>query len=192
MTPGGQGESRPAPGTNILVLAPSLSDVKRDQCAHMLVGDGSTTLDVLRITYSGRPAELVDEWRDRHGALPDRMGIVNVGDQAGIAGGTDADLPDSVVVTTANPNDITGLGMRLNNYLNDLSSDRQLVVCFDSLTELLQFTDVQAAFKFLHMFTGQLRDADAVAHFHLDPNALEQRTVNRLKPVFDDAISAGE
>jgi len=193
MTPSdGASGSRPAPGTNVLVLAPSLSDAKRTQCGHLLAGDGSTPLDVLRITYSGTPAELVDEWRERHGELPDRMGIVNVGDQAGIAASHDADLPGGVVVTTANPNDITGLGMRLNNYLNDLDPDRRLVVCFDSLTELLQFTDVKAAFKFLHMFTGQLRDADAVGHFHLDPNALDDQTVNRLKPVFDDAVRAGE
>jgi hypothetical protein len=42
------------------------------------------------------------------------------------------------------------------------------------------------------MFTGQLRDADAVGHFHLDPNVLDDQTVNRLKPVFDDAVRAGE
>jgi len=180
----------PAPGTNVLVLAPSLSEAKREQCTHLLGVAEPAELDVLRITYSDSPGELVESWRASSDQLPSRMGIVNVGDQAGIAADTSGDLPDGVVVTTANPNDITGLGMRLNNYLNDLQPDRQLVVCFDSLTELLQFTDVQAAFKFLHMFAGQLRDADAIGHFHLDPNALEDRTVNRLKPVFDEAVRA--
>ncbi|MBO4248781.1 hypothetical protein IL252_13235 [Halomicrobium sp. IBSBa] len=49
---------------------------------------------------------------------------------------------------------------------------------------------MQAAFKFLYMFTGQLRSVDAVAHFHLDPNAVDDQTVHRLKPVFDDAVRA--
>jgi hypothetical protein len=180
----------PRPGTNVLALAPSLSQAKHDQCAELLDCDAPEDLDVLRITYSGVPSELVEEWQTDHDRLPARLGIVNVGDQAGVTDDGSGDLPSGVVVTTANPNDITGLGMRLNNYLNDLNPDRQLVVCFDSLTELLQFTDVQAAFKFLHMFTGQLRDADAVAHFHLDPNALDDQAVNRLKPVFDDAVRA--
>jgi len=180
----------PAPGTNVLVLAPSLSSAKHEHCTTLQDVAPPSELDVLEVTYSDSPAERVEAWLDSHDELPARLGIVDVGDQAGVAGGGSEDLPDRVVVTTANPNDITGLGMRLNNYLNDLDPDRQLVVCFDSLTELLQFTDVQAAFKFLHMFAGQLRSADAIGHFHLDPNALDDQTVNRLKPVFDDAARA--
>ena len=38
------------------------------------------------------------------------------------------------------------------------------------------------------MFVGQLREVDAVGHFHLDPGAHEQRTISRLKPLFDDAV----
>ena len=180
----------PAPGTNVLVLAPSLGGAKAEHCTHLLDVAPPAELDVLQITYSDSPSERVEAWLADHDELPARLGIVDVGDQAGVAGGGGDDLPPEVVVTTANPNDITGLGMRLNNYLNDLDPDRQLVVCFDSLTELLQFTDVQAAFKFLHMFGGQLRSVDAVGHFHLDPNALDDQTVNRLKPVFDDAVRA--
>ena len=181
-------EPDPQPGTNTLVMAPSLSSAKQSTCLSLLEADKRQRLDVLRITYSASPAELVESWRETHGALPGRMGIVVVGDGAGLGRASDADLPDSVFVTTANPNDVTGLGMRLNNYLSDHESDTQLAVCFDSLTELLQFTDVQSAFKFLHMFTGQLREVDAVGHFHLDPGAHDEQTISRLKPAFDDAV----
>ena len=91
-------------------------------------------------------------------------------------------------LTSANPNDVTGLGMRLNNYLGDHDPDNQLVVCFDSLTQMLQFADVQSVFKFVHMFTGQLREVDAIGHFHMDPDAHDAQTVSRLKPAFNDAI----
>ncbi|WP_276272877.1 DUF7504 family protein [Haloarcula litorea] len=181
-------DARFQPGTNVLVTAPSLSSEKRTTCHDLLDAGPAGSLDVLRVTYSGRPAELVAEWRERHGSLPGRMGIVVVGDQAGMASDGETDLPESVFVTTANPNDITGLGMRLNNYLSDRESDRQLVACFDSLTELLQFADIQSAFKFLHMFAGQLREVDAVGHFHIDPAAHDRQTLSRLKPLFDDAV----
>jgi hypothetical protein len=179
--------ARPEPGTNVLVLAPSLSDEKAGTCQELLDGEPLAELDVLRITYSDAPEELVAEWRDHHGELPGRMGIIVVGDQPGGHGG-DAALPEDVFVTTANPNDITGLGMRLNNYLNDGEPDSQLVVCFDSITEMLQFAEMQPVFKFLHMFVGQLRDVDAIGHFHLDPGAHDNQTVSRLKPLFDDAV----
>ena len=177
----------PAPGTNVIVMAPSLSDEKRQACLDLQAGDGADYLDVLYITYSGAPGELVSQWRDHHGDLPARMGIVVVGDQPGHHSSGDS-IPDNVFATTANPNDITGLGMRLNNYLNDHDDGSQLVVCFDSMTEMLQFADLQPAFKFLHMFAGQLRDANAISHFHLDPGAHESQTISRLKPLFDDAI----
>ncbi|MFC7077248.1 DUF7504 family protein [Haloarcula halophila] len=178
----------PRPGTNVLVLAPSLGEAKRAACLNLLAPGDLDTLDVLRITYSSSPRELVDEWLADHEELPGRMGIIDVGDRAGVGSAGDTDLPEGVFVTDANPNDITGLGMRLNNYLNDVPEESQLVVCFDSLTELLQFADVQSAFKFLHMFTGQLRQVDAVGHFHLDPGAHDDQVISRLKPVFDDAI----
>lgn len=175
------------PGTNTLVMAPSLSGEKRSTCLSLLDAAPIERLDVLRVSYSSSPEELVEEWHDANGDLPGRLGIVVVGDTVGV-GQTDADLPENTFVTRANPNDITGLGMRLNNYLADLEPDTQLAVCFDSLTELLQFTDVQSAFKFLHMFANQLRDVDAVGHFHIDPGAHDDQTISRLKPVFDDAV----
>jgi len=177
----------PAPGTNVIVMAPSLSDEKRQTCLDLQGAAPPDRLDVLHVTYSNGPADLVDQWRAHHGDLPGRMGIVVVGDQPGQHPGGE-NVPENVFVTTANPNDITGLGMRLNNYLNDHDDDSQLVVCLDSMTEMLQFAELQPVFKFLHMFAGQLRDADAVAHFHLDPGAHDDQTISRLKPLFDDAV----
>ncbi|WP_277541919.1 DUF7504 family protein [Haloarcula laminariae] len=177
----------PPPGSNVIVMAPSLSDEKREICLDLQDAGPPERLDVLHVTYSDTPTELVSRWRDHHGGLPGRMGIVVVGDQPGGRSGDDG-VPKNVFVTTANPNDITGLGMRLNNYLNDHDDDSQLVACFDSMTEMLQFAELKPVFKFLHMFAGQLRDADAVSHFHLDPGAHDEQTISRLKPLFDDAV----
>jgi hypothetical protein len=181
------------PGTNVLVLADALGDAKGDACDDLLAVDAPERLDVLRITYSQEADEVVSEWRRAHGDLPARTGIVRVGDQASLTG-RDPDAADmeGVAVTTANPNDVTGLGMRLNNYLGDHDPDLQLVVCFDSLTQMLQFTDVQSAFKFVHMFTGQLREVDAIAHFHMDPSAHDPQTVSRLKPAFDEGLQVDD
>lgn len=177
------------PGTNVLVLAGTLSDAKHECCADLLGVAPPSRLNLLRVSYSRSADELVADWHECHDEPPARMGIVRVGDQASLTGrDPDAADLDHVAVTTANPNDMTGLGMQLNNYLGDHDPDAQLVVCFDSLTQTLQFADVQSVFKFVHMFTGQLREIGAIAHFHLDPNAHDPQTVSRLKPAFDEAI----
>lgn len=176
------------PGTNVLVQCPSLSSEKRETCHSLLGADSADDVDVLRVSYSASPAEFVEQWRADHDELPARTYVVDVGERAGL-GDDAAETPsDSVAVARANPNDITGLGMRLNTYLTERDADRPLVACFDSLTELLQFTDVQTAFKFLHMFAGQLRAVDAAGHFHLDPAAHDEQTIRRLQPLFDDAV----
>jgi len=178
-----------APGTNVLVLAGALSDAKGDHCRDLLSVDADR-LDVLRVSYSRGADELVEEWREAHGTLPARTGIVQVGDRASLTGrNPDATDVDQVAITSANPNDVTGLGMQLNNYLGDHDPDTQLVVCFDSLTQMLQFADVKSVFKFVHMFTGQLREVGAVSHFHMDPDAHGSQTVSRIKPAFDEAVS---
>lgn len=177
------------PGTNRLVMAPALSDARCERCADLLACGGHADLDVLRVSYSTSPADLLAQWRDAHGDLPARTGIVRVGDRAALAGEADGvtDL-DRVAVTAANPNDVTGLGMRLHDYLGDRDDDLRLAVCFDSITQMLQFADVEPVFQFLHTFTGQLREVGAVSHFHIDPAAHDAQTVSRLKPAFDDAV----
>jgi len=190
---GAHGGHAVEPGTNVLVLAEALSDAKREHCVGCFDIGPPSDLNVLRVSYSRSADELVAEWRETYGELPARMGVVRVGDRVSLAGADpDAADIDRVAVTTANPNDVTGLGMRLNNYLGDHDPDLQLVVCFDSLTQTLQFTGVQSAFKFVHMFTGQLRGVDAIAHFHMDPDAHDAQTVSRLKPAFNDAVTVSE
>lgn len=177
------------PGTNVLLQAPSLSAARHDRCQELLAPGDPAGLDVLRITYSDDPQSLLDDWRETVGEMPARTGIVVVGGAADFEGVTEPTEGDTVAVTTANPNDLTGLGMRLNNYLNDVDPEDQLVVCLDSLTELLQFADIQSAFKFLHMFTGQLREANGIAHFHIDPDAHDTKVISQLKPAFDGQIT---
>lgn len=177
------------PGTNVLLEGSSLSDGREEHCLEMLAVDSPEQLDVLRISYSTDPQRLLDQWREQVGSMPARTGVVVVGGRTDFEGATESAGGDTVAVTTANPNDLTGLGMRLNNYLNDVDPDHQLVVCLDSLTELLQFVDIQSAFKFLHMLTGQLREAGAIAHFHIDPEAHDAQTISRLKPAFDKAVT---
>jgi triacylglycerol lipase len=86
-------EVEPQPGTNVLVLAPSLSSEKYETCLDLFTVGSRPTLDGLYTSYSASPAELVERWQETHGELPGRMGIVTVGTQAGpgpavVAGGT--------------------------------------------------------------------------------------------------------
>jgi len=92
----------------------------------------------------------------------------------------------TAVETISDPGDLIGLGIAISKYLSNWEgSPNQTVVCFHSLTPLLQYGNLQRVFRFLHVLTGPLKSIDAVAHFHLDPHAHDEQTINTLSQLFD-------
>lgn len=179
-------------GVNLLLLSTGPDRAATRDCLSHL-SNGDAVLDVVHITYTRSVADVMDSWADSDFETPGHLHVVRVQERM-VAGGDDA-VPDAdgVTVSVANPNDLTGLAMRLQDVINTIErSDREAAVCFESVTALLQYTDDQSAFKFLHMLTGQLRDVDARAHFHLNPEAYGDQVVGRMQSVFDDAVSLDE
>jgi hypothetical protein len=52
---------------------------------------------------------------------------------------------------------------------------------------MLQYVELDQAFRFLHVVTDRLADADAMAHFHVDPGAHDDETIETLTSLFDGA-----
>lgn len=177
---------------NVFVLAPVMSDAKTDACFDLCTAQPAEEVDLLKVVYRDTAASVIDEWLERTGTTPATTVIVGVDDRAQSSAlqGVDTEALDGQVeLLTANPNDLTGLSMTLNNALAELGkTDNDLYVCFDSITALLQFVETDSAYRFLHMFTGQLRKAGAVAHFHASPNAHDPQTLSQMKTTFDELI----
>jgi len=157
-----------------LVCAPSMS--ADTGCLDLLSGveDGTT---VLWVTFTRSPSDCIERYE---AVATDDVShsVIAVGDTATIES-----APESVAVeTVSTPEDLTGLGITLSQLL---STHDDLVVCFDSLTVLLQYVDRETAYEFLNAVTGHLYAADATAHFHLDPSAHDTQTIDALASLFD-------
>jgi len=181
---------RPARGlepTNRLVLATSTNDQRRVVSARGLPDDPAADVLLLVVTYTRTPADVVADWRAAPVPTPGRFHVVTVQERPG----TDDLPPEAVATTTAattNPNDLTGLAMRLQDVLSDVDDYEHVLLCFDSVTVLLQYQSVQSAFKFLHMLTSQLREAEVVGNFYVDPTAVDDRTLARVRTVMDEEV----
>jgi hypothetical protein len=133
------------------------------------------------------PEELVADWNDRAGNPPARGGIVCVGQQH-------VAIPDDSwrVTTVENPSDLTGIGIELSEMLSAMAKatgeDEHLVFCFDSITSLLQYAELQRTFRFLHVVTGRIKAVGGVGHFHVDPDAHDDREIATLKGLFDAVL----
>ena len=165
--------------TSALVCPSSMGSA--DSCVDLLSATMPETT-VLWVTYTRPPSACIETFRaaDVSGSLS----VIGVGDMP-----TETVEADDVTVkSVSTPDDLTGLGITLSQ---TLSAHEDAVVCFDSLTTLLQHVDTETAYEFLNVLTGQLHAADASAHFHLDPAAHDSRTVDALTSLFD-AIVEGE
>jgi hypothetical protein len=177
--------------TNVLLLAPSLGSHGKDAGLHLLTQTPAEQTNVLSVSYVETPAEFVDRWNDGAGASPARGGFVAVGEAEGAV-----DDPAWAVRAVENPSDLTGIGIELSELLSGMATaagdDEHITFCFNSITSLLQYADVQRAFRFLHVVTGRVKTVGGTGHYHLDPEAHDRQTMATLKGLFDAVVEVDD
>ncbi|QLH83733.1 DUF7504 family protein [Halosimplex pelagicum] len=116
----------------------------------------------------------------------DSAAAVAVGPVAETGGGRDH-LP---VREVTDPTDLTGVGIAVGEWLRACDADERPVVCLDSLSTLLQYADLERAFRFLHALVAQVRSAGATAYVSVDPGAHDEATLATLRTLFDAVLGA--
>jgi len=162
--------------TSTLVCTSSMGS--EDSCGELL---STTTPETtfLWVTYTRPPSACIDQFRAA--GTPGSLSVIAVGDMPALTPGTD----DVSVRSVSTPEDLTGLGITLSQAL---STHEDAVVCFDSLTVVLQYVATETAYEFLNALTGHLYAADARAYFYLDPTAHDTQTVEALSSLFDAIV----
>ncbi|SEK70911.1 RAD55 family ATPase [Haloferax larsenii] len=179
------------PGTNLLISGPPLTG-KRALALDILAagtenGEGAvivTTKDgadrvlndyTKRIDYEGKPVSVVD-------CVTRQQGVGDVRD-------------DERVKYTSSPVDMTGIGIKLSEVLQEYSQQRGLEqnrIMLHSLSTLLMYADLQTVFRFLHVFTGRIQSVGGLGLFAIDADAHDDRTMNTIKQLFDGIITTHE
>ncbi|ADQ67372.1 hypothetical protein C499_07980 [Halogeometricum borinquense DSM 11551] len=179
------------PGTNLLISGPPLTG-KRSLALDILSegatnGDGAiivTTKDgakrVLsdfekRTTYDGKPVAVVD-------CVTRQQGVGEIRD-------------DDRIKYTSSPVDMTGIGIKLSEFLQAFYQDRNIEqnrIMLHSLSTLLMYADLQTVFRFLHVFTGRIQSVEGLGLFVIDSSAHDDKTMNTLKQLFDGIITTSE
>jgi len=163
---------------NVLLAEPAMGS-GRETCRSLLFGTADEP-SVLFVTYTRD----VDECLERVDVPADRnLGVISVGDAR-------ADSPGAAVEQVSTPGDLTGLGIRVGQFLSEW--DPPVVVCFESLTAMLQYVDFETAYEFVHTVTGQIHAAGARAHFHIDPAAHDETVVAGFTSLFDAVVTPGD
>jgi hypothetical protein len=173
--------------SSILFLTASLADGTDDTCINLLDPSDPAATNVLWVTFTGLPQDRLGAWIERAGGRPSTAHVITVGETAGTPD-SDGPRPDSME-RVGTPSDLTGISIRVSEALSEWSdADAKSVVCFDSITALLQYVDVETAYEFLHVLTGRMHAFGATGHFHFDPGAHSDMIVARIQTLFDAMV----
>lgn len=162
--------------TNILLEEPPLGE-GRDVCTSLLV-EGVPEPSILFVSFTRNASDCVAQIE---GADVEDIGVITVGDSA-----TAVDNQAVATDNVSTPSDLTGLGISIGQLLSEFEGP--VLVCFDSLTSMLQYVDIKTAYEFLHAITGQIHAAGARAHFHIDPSAHDSKDVAGIASLFDARV----
>lgn len=155
---------------SVLVLSPSLDIGPHNPCLDFVDAPDRA----LVVSYVRSPDEWVANWRAVRGTLPDELVVLAPGDWPGTG------LPPGVSVESiASPGDLTGQGIRVNEYL-DRWAGTDVVICFDSLTTLLPYGELNQVYRFVHLLSTRLEGTGVRVLFGLDPAAVDDQTVATL------------
>jgi hypothetical protein len=179
---------------NVLVLAGSM-DGTSEYCAERLDSPpGTASPSALFVSLDDAPDRRLEAVIGGRTDRPTNVGVVCCDETRGAAaagptggaGAGPAVTPGPWVTTVGSPGDLTGLGVRIEEALSAWADEPgSLELCFHSLTTLCQYADERTVFRFCHAVTRHLAAVGASSHFHLDPGAVDDRTVATLSALFD-------
>lgn len=147
---------------------------------------------LLGISYAGSVDARVSAWDRYMDEPPANTALVNVGDfprSTAADGGSIKPSPRDPITYVPDANDISELDATVTEELSAFEdSEKQLVICFDSVTKLLRNGTRDRAVRFLQTLTEQVATAGGVAHYHFDPKPFDGETVARVTALFDARV----
>lgn len=134
-------------------------------------------------------AAALDVWDEHVGLEPASKTVIDVDAGARSAPTAGATADRTTVERVADPTDLLTIGRLLSRRLD---RPGESVLCFRSLTDILQYVEEGVVFRFLDVLTDAVERSDAVAHYHVDPDAHEHETLRTFEVHFDAVIDPRE
>ena len=175
------------PGTNILISGPPLSGKRRLALEALARGAEDGDGSVIVTTRDSADRVLADfetllaEPEDAH------VGIVDCVTKHQGRSASDSDL----IRYASSPTDMTGMGIKFSEFVEAFYTERGIKrnrIAVDSLSTLLMYSDLQTVFRFMHVLTSRIEDADAIGLHVIEGSAHDDEDLNTLKQLFDGVV----
>jgi len=179
------------PGTNLLIAGPPLTGKRRLALEILAQGANQGEGSVIVTTRDSSDRVLADLETLLDDPEGTNLGIVDC-----VTNHQGRSAQDSTRVKyTSSPVDMTGIGIKFSEFVEEFVTDRGLAqnrILLDSLSTLLMYSDLQTVFRFMHVFTSRIENADAIGVHVIESTAHETESLNTLKQLFDGVIEVDE
>ncbi|MFB6201547.1 MAG: hypothetical protein ABEI98_06020 [Halorhabdus sp.] len=174
--------------SNVLCVCPAIGHARDEHCRNLLTRNGPPGT-IIGVTVATSPGERISEWSNVIDSVRTTLSFVDVsngGRSAAMStdgfGGQNGALVNVVEIDEV---DLQRIGTEIVAQL-DSATGGPVVVCIDSLTDLLQFESEQTLHRFLNVLTARVRESGATAHYHIDADSHADSTFDTLAPLFDE------
>ncbi|WP_415383303.1 RAD55 family ATPase [Halosimplex sp. TS25] len=185
------GNATLAPGSNLLVSGPPLSG-KRRMALEILAHGSEQGEGVIVVTTRDSASRILNDYE----ALVSDPESVDIGIVDCVTKHQGRSARDTDIVKYASsPEDMTGVGIKFSEFVEEFHTERGIEnvrVLVDSLSTLLMYSDVQTVFRFMHVFTSRIENADALGLHIIESTAHDEETLNTLHQLFDHAVTVEE
>nr|QNO44224.1 hypothetical protein JAFNDAPN_00006 [Methanosarcinales archaeon ANME-2c ERB4]QNO44869.1 hypothetical protein OCFENNGA_00004 [Methanosarcinales archaeon ANME-2c ERB4]QNO46534.1 hypothetical protein HKKCGBCL_00011 [Methanosarcinales archaeon ANME-2c ERB4] len=178
-------------GTNIMMIGPPISG--KDDITNIIAYQGLLDANAAVIVSTREPGNNVLEWFERYNLdVPmDRIGIVDCVTRTLGFGAPDTDN----IKMASSPVDLTGIGVKISQFFEHFWMEmhlRETRLCINSLSTILMYSNLQTVFRFLHVFTGRIKAANALGIYVIEEGMHDEKTIVTLKQLFDGMIEIRE
>jgi KaiC/GvpD/RAD55 family RecA-like ATPase len=179
-------ETLPA-GTNFAIVGPSMVG-KRELALELLATGYQEGNGILCITTDSAKQIYSDLEQHIESLDRERVGIVDT------SGSSGQKLLNASTESVSSPGDLTGISIGTSKLFKQFENRGITDIRYGlvSISTLLQYLDSQTVFKFLHIYTGRIRDTDGLGVFTIDNAAHDPQTVNTITGEFDGMIELRE
>lgn len=174
-------------GSNIMMIGPPMSG--KDDIINTIIYNGLKENNSAIVVSTREPGERVLEWFEHNDQnISDaHIGIVDCVTKTLGMGASDTEN----IKRASSPVDLTGIGVKISQFFEDFLMKRNIPhtrLCINSLSTILMYSNIQTVFRFLHVFTGRVKSANALGIYVVEDEMHDPQTIATLKQLFDGMI----
>jgi len=175
-------------GSNILMIGPPMS--QKEIILYNIIYHGASVNEnaVVIVTTHDSGTQILDWLKKNKPTFPlSGFGIIDCITKT--IGGDSVETEN--IKKAVSPLDLTGIGVRIGIFFEDFLKKKdfkKIQLHINSLSTLLMYSNINTVFRFIHVFTGRIKAADALGIFVLESGMHDEQAIATLKQLFDGVI----